>query len=233
MKPLEEEETDKATVREEKREVPSQLPSWVDPFKAKSVVAPPKVKGKGVHLTILPAKSSEEDAQVAAAASHSKCVMDAWTKKALVLSDSPVTVDEEESPAADGDIPIKRSSVKDIWSQRTTISAQTSKTTPKKDWKLLPKSAPHIEEDADLVVEHEEEPFSEIKPSSIASRYKSAVGEAAPKLRQVPKPLVQDWTSPKTGPRVEVKADMIVVQEEPSSVVNRYKQAAGEAEFST
>ena len=99
--------------------------TWRSLFKGR-----PAEEEKEADLTILPAKSND-DADVASVTSHSKSVVDVWTKRELVIPDSPVAV--EKTPSLDAETTPKRSSVVDIWSKRTVLTNSRPSPHPPKD----------------------------------------------------------------------------------------------------
>ena len=107
-----------------------EAPSWKAQIKSSSRSV---VEEKEADLTILPSTSEDHNEEVTAA-SHSKSVMDLWTRRTLTIPDSPVTVATEPDEPQVVETP-KRSSVLDIWTKRT------SGETPKRSFGATPKRA--------------------------------------------------------------------------------------------
>jgi hypothetical protein len=202
-------------------------PSWKSQLKIK---APKPVEEKEADLTILPSTSTDHDEEVVTAASHSKSVMDVWTKRALTIADSPVKVEEDDVSVVSTPA---RSSVVDIWTKRTTsgdvatkrstfekaaaappLTSEAKKESPLMAWNKRETTSVVVakdEEEIDLVVVQDDEKQQESespKASSAANRYKQLA-----QLRHVP---------PKP---VESRQDDTLEFEEPKplSVVNRWK----------
>jgi hypothetical protein len=186
-------------------------PSWRNQLKSTSArnAVVEKKKEDEPDLTILPSTSSDCNDQVGTA-SHSKSVMDLYTKQTLTIPDSPMTVvDDEDSLSV---ATPKRSSVVDIWTKRTASDVGASSSTPNKP------------------VSDKRSSYGSTAPATATSPPKAQASEK----KESP---LKAWNRRKSTPKAttaeeEEEKDLVVVQDEQeetpkeSSVVNRYKQLA-------